>query len=83
MTDTARLPLPDRLAIDPRSPHHVAAVFQQDADIGIRFNGKERSDVEEYCISEGWIRVPAGKARDRHGRPLTIKLKGQVEAYFA
>jgi hypothetical protein len=73
--------LPDRLSVDPRSPFHVAAVFQH--DIGIRFNGKERSDVEEYCISEGWIRVPAGKARDRHGRPLTIKLKGQVEAYFA
>lgn len=78
---TARPGLPDRLSVDPRSPHHVAAVFEH--PIGIRFNGKERSDVEEYCISEGWIRVPAGKARDRHGRPLTIKLKGQVEAYFA
>ena len=80
-TPSSRPPLPDHLAIDPRSPHHVAEVFEH--DIGIRFNGKERSDVEEYCISEGWIRVPAGKARDRHGRPLTIKLKGQVEAYFA
>ncbi len=73
-------PLPDRLATDPRSPHHVAAVFEQ--DIGIRFNGKERSDVDEYCLSEGWIRVPAGKAVDRKGRPLTIKLKGTVEAFY-
>ncbi len=72
--------LPDRLSVDPRSPHHVAAVFER--DIGIRFNGKERFDVEEYCISEGWIRVPAGKSLDRKGRPLTIKLKGRVEAYF-
>lgn len=73
-------PLPDRLSTDPRSPHHVAAVFAH--DIGIRFNGKERSDVDEYCLSEGWIRVAAGKAVDRRGRPLTIKLKGQVEAFY-
>lgn len=73
-------PLPDRLSTDPRSPHHVAAVFEQ--DIGIRFNGKERSDVDEYCLSEGWIKVPAGKAVDRKGRPLTIKLKGTVEAFY-
>ncbi len=73
-------PLPDRLAIDPRSPHHVAAVFQR--DIGIRWNDKERSDVEEYCISEGWIKVAAGKARDRKGQPLMIKLKGKVEAFY-
>jgi hypothetical protein len=72
--------LPDRLAVDPRSPHHVAAVFER--DIGIRFNGKERMDVEEYCISEGWIKVQAGKARDRKGQPLLIKLSGQVEAYY-
>lgn len=82
MTDTARLPLPDRLAIDPRSPHHVAAVFQQDADIGIRFNGKERFDVEEYCVSEGWIKVPAGKTLDRKGRPLLLTLKGTVEVFY-
>jgi hypothetical protein len=67
--------LPDRLSIDPRSPHHVQAVFQH--DVGIRFNGKEREDVEEYCISEGWIRVPAGKTVDRKGHPLMIKLKGK------
>ena len=82
MTDTP-LPLPDRLSIDPRSPHHAAAVFQQQGvDIGIRFNGKERFDVEEYCVSEGWIKVPAGKTLDRKGRPLLITLKGSVEAYY-
>ena len=81
MNDTTQLPpLPDRLAIDPRSPHHVAAVFER--DIGIRWNDKERSDVEEYCISEGWIKVAAGKARDRKGQPLMIKLKGKVEAFY-
>jgi len=81
MTDAASLPtLPDRLSVDPRSPHHVAAVFEH--DIGIRFNGKERHDVEEYCISEGWVRVPAGgKKVDRKGNPLMIKLKGTVEAF--
>jgi hypothetical protein len=79
MTDTLP-PLPDHLSADPRSPHHVAAVFEH--DIGIRFNGKERSDVEEYCISEGWVKVPAGKTLDRKGRPLCIKLKGEVEAFY-
>lgn len=82
MTDTSaqRPELPDHLSIDPRSPHHVAAVFEH--DIGIRFNGKERFDVEEYCVSEGWVKVPAGKTLDRKGRPLLIKLKGQVEVYY-
>ena len=81
MTDTADRPaLPDRLSIDPKSPHHVAAVFQH--DIGIRFNGKERFDVEEYCISEGWARVPAGKTLDRKGNPLMIKINGKVEAFY-
>ena len=72
--------MPDRLAVDPRSPHHVRAIFEH--DIGIRFNGKDRSDVAEYCVSEGWIRVPAGKAVDRKGQPLLIKLKGTVEPYY-
>ncbi len=75
-----RPPLPDRLSIDPRSPHHVAAVFAH--DVGIRFNGRAREDVEEYCVSEGWVRVPAGKTVDRRGQPLMIKLKGQVEAFY-
>jgi len=72
--------LPDHLSVDPRSPHHVAALMDQ--DIGVRFNGKERHDVDEYCISEGWIKVPAGKTVDRRGRPLLIKLKGTVEAFI-
>ena len=72
--------LPDHLSVDPRSPHHVAAIFEH--DIGIRFNGKERHDVEEYCISERWIRVPAGKTLDRKGKPLLIKLRGAVEAFY-
>jgi hypothetical protein len=76
----SRPPLPDRLSTDSRSPHYVAAVLEH--DIGIRFNDKERSDVEEYCISEGWIRVPAGKTLDRRGQPLLIKLKGKVEAFY-
>jgi hypothetical protein len=81
MTDSpTRPPLPDHLSVDPRSPHHVAAVFEH--DVGIRFNGKERSDVSEYCISEGWIKVPAGKSVDRKGNPLLIKLKGNVEAFY-
>ena len=81
MNDTTTLPpLPDRLSIDPRSPHHVAAVFQQ--DIGIKINDKERTDVEEYCISEGWIKVAAGKTLDRKGKPMLIKLKGKVEAFY-
>ena len=76
MTDTP----PDRLSTNHRSPF-----FQQDLlerGIGIRFKDGVRHDVEEYCISEGWIRVAAGKARDRHGNPLTIKLSGPVEAWF-
>ena len=82
MTDapTSRPALPDHLSIDPRSPHYVAAVFEH--DIGIRFNDKERHDVEEYCLSESWIKVPAGKTLDRKGKPLLIKLKGKVEAYY-
>ena len=72
--------LPDHLSVDPRSRHHVAAIFEH--DIGIRFNNKERMDVEEYCISEGWVKVPAGKALDRKGKPLIIKLKGKVEAFY-
>ena len=72
--------LPDRLSVDPRSPHHVAAVFEH--DVGIRLNDKERLNVEEYCISEGWIKVAAGKTLDRKGQPLLIKLKGKVEAFY-
>ena len=76
----SRPALPDRLSVDPRSPNHVAAVFEQ--DIGIRLNGKAHINVEEYCISEGWVKVTAGKALDRKGQPLLIKLKGKVEAFY-
>ena len=81
MTETTQRPaLPDHLSTDARSPHHVAAVFEY--DIGIRLNDKERSDVAEYCISEGWVKVPAGKTVDRKGHPVLIKLKGRVEAFY-
>ncbi len=76
MTDTP----PDRLSNDPRSPHYDADVLGR--GIGIRFKGNERTDVEEYSVSEGWVRVALGKKMDRHGRPLTIKLTGPVEPYF-
>ena len=72
--------LPDRLSLDPRSPHHDAALLER--GVGIRFNGTERTNVEEYCISEGWIRVVAGKSLDRRGNPMTMKLKGTVEPYL-
>ena len=77
---TPRPELPDHLSVDPRSPHHVPAIFEH--SIGIRFNGKERFDVEEYCISEGWIKVPHSTALDRKGQPLLVQLKGQVEVYY-
>ena len=81
MTETTQLPpLPDRLAIDARSPFHDAALIER--GIGVRVNGKERNDVEEYCVSEGWVKVPAGRAKDRKGRPLLIKLKGAVETFY-
>ena len=72
--------LPDQLSTDTRSPHHNAAIFEH--AVGIRFNDKERFDVEAYCISEGWIKVPVGKKVDRQGFPLTVKLKGVVEAFY-
>lgn len=82
MTDHSaeRPALPDQLSIDPRSPFYNAAVLEQ--NIGIRFNGQDRSDVEAYCVSEGWIKVASDKTRDRKGRPLLIKIKGLVEAYY-
>lgn len=81
MNDTAnRPPLPDHLSADPRSPHYNAAVFEH--EVGIKLNDKERTNVAEYCISEGWIKVPAGKALDRKGNPLLTKVKGTVEAFY-
>ena len=73
-------PFPDRLSVDPRSPYYNAAVLEH--DVGIKLDDKERTNVEEYCISEGWIKVDAGKARDRKGNPMTIKLKGKVEPFY-
>ncbi|WP_019675205.1 DUF3297 family protein [Arsukibacterium perlucidum] len=78
--NTARPELPDHLSVNPRSRHYVEAVFQH--DVGIRLNGKERFDVEEYCISEGWVKVAAAKALDRRGQPLLMTLKGKVEAFY-
>ena len=81
MTETTQRPeLPDHLSTDERSPHFVKAILEH--DVGIRFNDKDRNDVQEYCISEGWIKVPVGNKVDRKGNPLTIKLKGKVESFY-
>ena len=72
--------LPDRLSNDPKSPYYNAELLER--DVGVRFKGVEKTNVAEYCISEGWIKVEAGKTKDRHGNPLTIKLSGPVEVYF-
>jgi hypothetical protein len=71
---------PDRLSLNPRSPHFDADTLRR--GVGIRFKGRDRHDVEEYSVSEGWIRVQVGKTMDRNGQPLTIKLNGEVEPYF-
>jgi hypothetical protein len=71
---------PDRLSVNPASPHYDEAALAR--GVGIRFRGVERRDVEEYCVSESWIRAPAGKALDRKGQPLFIKMTGPVEPYF-
>lgn len=72
--------LPDRLSVNPKSPYYDEALLAQ--GVGIKFNGAEKTNVEEYCVSEGWIRVTAGKSLDRLGNPMTIKLKGTVEPYL-
>ena len=80
MTD-AKPVLPDHLSIDPKSPHFHKDVLQ--FQIGIRFKGVVKTNVEEYCMSEGWVRVPAGvKSKDRHGNPMTVKLSGEVEVFY-
>jgi uncharacterized protein DUF3297 len=79
---TKSLPaLPDRLSSNSRSPHYVEEIFEH--NIGILLNGKERSDVDEYCISEGWVKIASPKALDRRGQPLMMKLKGDVEAFYS
>jgi Protein of unknown function (DUF3297) len=79
-TKTSNDSLPDRLSTNPSSPHYDAAILER--DVGVRFNGVEKNNVDEYCVSEGWIRVTAGKAKDRNGNAITIKLKGTVEPYL-
>lgn len=76
MSDTP----PDRLSVNPKSPHFSEEVLAR--DVGIKFNGEERTNVEEYCVSEGWIRVAVGRTLDRKGNPLTLKISGKVEPYY-
>ena len=76
MSDTP----PDRLSVDPSSPYHDADVLQR--GVGIRFKGEEKTNVEEYCVSEGWVRLAVGNRVDRRGKALTVKLQGPVEPYF-
>lgn len=76
MSDTP----PDRLAVNPKSPFYNADVLER--GVGIRFKGEERHNVEEYCISEGWVRLPFGKTLDRRGNAITMKAVGEVEAWF-
>jgi len=71
---------PDRLSVNPKSPHYSEQVLAR--DVGVRFNGVEKTNVEEYCISEGWVRLAVGRTVDRAGNPMTVKLKGTVEPYF-
>ena len=72
--------LPDRLSADPASPHYDAALLER--GVGVRFKGQDKNNVEEYCVSEGWVRLSVGNTRDRKGRPLAIKLQGEVVPYF-
>ena len=72
--------LPDRLCVNPRSPFYDGAALER--GIGVRFKGIERNNVEEYCISEGWVRLPVGKSLDRHGNAMTIKTSGEVQVWF-
>lgn len=72
--------LPDRLSLDPRSQYYDEEPLSR--GVGIKFNGTEKTNVIEYCVSEGWIRVAAGRSLDRYGQPMTVKLKGRVEPYF-
>lgn len=71
---------PDRLSVDPASPFHDEATLAR--GVGVRFKGVEKNNVEEYCVSEGWVRLAVGNTVDRKGRPMTVKLKGKVEPYF-
>jgi hypothetical protein len=72
--------LPDRLSTDPESPYYDADMLAR--NVGVRFKGEDKTNVDEYCVSEGWVRLAVGNSRDRKGKPLTIKLAGPVEPYF-
>jgi hypothetical protein len=72
--------LPDRLSVDPNSPYYDADVLQR--NVGVRFKGQDKTNVEEYCVSEGWVRLAVGNSKDRHGNALTMKLQGPVEPYY-
>jgi len=76
MSDTP----PDRLATDPDSPFYDADVLAR--NVGVRFKGEDRTNVDEYCVSEGWVRLAVGNSRDRRGKQLTVKLSGPVEPYY-
>ena len=80
MAETPSDTPPDRLSLDPRSPYFDEALLSR--GVGIKFNGQEKTNVVEYSISEGWIRVAAGRSLDRYGQPMTLKLQGKVEPYF-
>jgi hypothetical protein len=79
MSETSNTP-PDRLSVDPSSPYYDEAVLAR--NVGVRFKGEDKTNVEEYCVSEGWVRLSVGGSKDRRGNPLTIKLQGPVEPYF-
>ncbi|HEY2070813.1 MAG TPA: DUF3297 family protein [Rhizomicrobium sp.] len=81
MSDTpSDNPMPDRLSANPKSPHYNAELLER--GVGVRFNDVERNNVEEYCVSEGWVRLAVGKTVDRHGNAMTVKYKGKVEVYM-
>ncbi len=80
MDETTPPTLPDRLSINPASPFYDAALLER--GVGVRFNGADKNNVEEYCVSEGWVRLTVGKTVDRHGNAMTVKYKGTVEPYF-
>lgn len=79
MTEKPATP-PDRLSVNPSSPHHDAAALER--GVGVRFKGVEKNNVDEYCVSEGWVKLAVGKAKDRHGNDITVKVTGTVEPYF-
>ena len=80
MSDTRPTTPPDRLSVNPASPHYDEEALAR--GVGVRFKGVEKTNVEEYCVSEGWVRLSVGKTVDRKGNAMTVKLQGTVEPYF-